>query len=187
MLSVQLRAADLASLLSGKVIPLSMSLTEFDDNWRRVTIHGGSNVGGNISLNVSGNTSNSVAQNNNVIGMAGGGRTFITKGQVIPGGSAQLFLVAYHLPAHGLDLGTLLQAAATKSAPKDGTLTKETVLRLCLLELKSITSLEDIRVFDMNQEIEFSAQAAKALENMFKQQEQGGKPVKQAASAESEK
>jgi hypothetical protein len=174
-------AADFTVLLAGDAAKLAIKLKDFDQSWRCVNIHGTSSISGNTSVNVSGNPENSVSQNNNLIGTPGGSRLYVTKGQVVSV-SDQIFLVAYHLPSGGLDLGVLLQAAATKAPPKTDVLTPETPLRLCYLNLRSISGLEGVREFDMAQEIAASEKAAKALETMFKQQEASAKPSGQPAN-----
>src|SRR4051812_35158221 len=51
------QAQDLAELLSGKAPVLAMKLKEFSADWRRITIPGNAGVHGNISVNVTGNSS----------------------------------------------------------------------------------------------------------------------------------
>jgi hypothetical protein len=156
----------LTQLLSGKTHPLSMKLKDLNGEWRRVMIHGGDGVSGNIDVNVSGSTQGSTSQNN-LTGLSGGAQAYVTRGQTVSV-HGQNYLVAYRLPGTGLDWRALLLAMATKTLPKAEILTPESSVRLSLLNLQAVTSLEDVSVFDMKAEIAQSQEAAQKLADLLK-------------------
>jgi hypothetical protein len=160
------RGGDLSLLLSGNQQPLAVRLKDLSAEWRCVTVRASTGAGGNVAVNVSGNATGSNSQNN-LLGVRGEQRAYVTKGQTVSA-SGEIYLVAYRLPTTGLDLQTLLQAAATKRASPTVVLTPESSLPLCLLNVRAIASLEDIRVFDMNREINESEKAAKTLAGLLK-------------------
>ncbi len=164
-------------LLSGNQQPLAVKLKDLNSEWRCVTVRGGAGPGGNVAVNVSGNATGSNSQNN-LLGAHAEQRAYVTKGQTVSA-SGETYLVAYRLPATGLDLQTLLQASATKTAPPAVVLTPESSLALCLLNVRAIAGLEDIRVFDMHSEIHQSQEAAKMLAGLLKATETK-KPAKPA-------
>jgi hypothetical protein len=172
------RAQDLTEVLSGKAHPLAMKLKDFTTDWRRISIQNGAAANGNISVNVSGNSSSATSQNN-LTGAMGGGRNYVTRGQTVSIGDRS-YLVAYHLPAGGLDLATLLQAVISKSPPTAAVLSEESSLQLSLLELKNLATLDDIRPFDMSLEIRESENVAKMVANALKTE--SGKPASSPAT-----
>jgi len=160
-----LHAADLKSLLSGKTLPLSVKLGEMGGDWRRVTIHSSGSVSGNISVSVSGNGSSGSSQNN--VSDLAGSKTYLTKGQTVSA-DGQTYLVAYHLPNGGLDLSALIESMATKTPPAVSVLTPQTTLPLSLLDLKSVGTLDDIRAFDLNEEIAQSEKLVRTMTSIMK-------------------
>jgi hypothetical protein len=162
----------LSSLLSGSPVPLSLQLKDLNDGWRRITLNGNGTVSGNISVNVSGNTSGSTSQNN-LAGALGSSRSYVTKGETVSA-NGRVYLVAYHLPSMGLDLGKLLQAMLSKTAPSGTALTPESVIPLSLLDLGTIGSLEDVRRFNAQAEMAESETALRALTELLKAQGGGG-------------
>lgn len=169
------QAPGLAQWLSGKTYPLTVQLKDLGGDWRRVVVHGGAGTGGNIEVNVSGSTQGSTSQQNNVLGLQAGGQAYVTRGQTVSA-SGQTYLVAYPLAGPGLDLLSLLRAALTKTPPKPEILTPETTLRLSLLDVRTISSLEDVRVFDMNGEIAQSQEAAKRIADLIKAMAEANAP-----------
>ncbi len=169
--------SDLGALLSGKTHPLALKLKDLDTDWRRITVQGSANVTGNVSVNVSGNTYSSSANNpssashsqNNMVGALPNSRGYVTKGQTVVA-NGRAYLVAYHLPAFGLDIGALLQTLAAKTAPTSAALNAETALPLSLLDLQSIGSLDDVRLFDSQAEIAESEKAIRMASELLKSQ-----------------
>jgi hypothetical protein len=153
--------ADLEALLSGKKYPLSVQLGKLDAQWRRFTIHTTGNASGNISVSVTGSGGNSGSSQNNVADITGS-RSYLTKGETESAGG-QTYLVAYGIPGNGLQLSGLVQALVSQTPPVPATLSTETTLSLALLDLKSVGSLDDIRVFDLKREIAESEKAAQAI------------------------
>lgn len=166
LLPVSCFAQDLTELLSGKTYPLTIMLRDFTGgDWRRVTVHTATSASGNVNVNVTG--SGSVSSNQNNIATLGETRNYLTRGQSVSAGG-QVYLVAYHLPNTGLDLGRLFQAVAAGKPPEAATLTPETALPLALLDLRTAGSLDDVRAFDMKAEIADSETAAKMIGLLFK-------------------
>jgi hypothetical protein len=157
-------AQDLTELLSGRTYPLATMLKDFTGEWRRVTVHTATSASGNLSLNVTGGGDVSSNQNNLTLGETS---NYLTRGQTGSAGG-QVYVVAYHLPNTGLDLGRLLQAVAAGKPPEAATLMPETALPLALLDLRTAGSLDDVRAFDMKAEIAESETAAKMIALLFK-------------------
>ena len=160
------RANDLAQVLSGRTHPLSVQLKDLAGEWRRVTIRGNAGANGNMEINVNGSSQNQTQQNN-ILGTWEGGRSYLTKGQTVSA-NGQTYLVGYRLPGTALDLSAVLQAMATKALPSAQVLTPESALRLSLLNVRGIDSIEDVREFDMKSEIAQSQEAAQKLTNLLK-------------------
>jgi len=163
---------DFTELLSGKNLPLSLTLKELSADWRRVTVQGSGAVSGNVSVNVNGNSLAATSQNN-LTGSLASSRSYLTKGETVTI-KARVYLVAYHLASAGLDIGRLLQTVAMKAQPSSAALTLDSALPLSLLDLTSAGSLEDVRPFDAKEVIAESQNAVRALSELFKSQNQGG-------------
>jgi hypothetical protein len=175
---------DLVELLSGRRLPLQMQLKELGNEWRRITVTGHGSVSGNVSVNVNGNASGAVSQNT-LTGAILSSRSYVKKGETVTA-QGRAYLVAYHLPVAGLDIGKLLQAVASKAAPSGAALTPETNLPLSLLDLQSIGSIEDVTPFDAQAAVTESEQALRALADLVKSQSGGGS-TNSPAKAESGK
>ncbi|MFO1500301.1 MAG: hypothetical protein U1G07_18265 [Verrucomicrobiota bacterium] len=157
---------DLRDVVSGETKPLAMKLKNLGPEWRRFVVHGASSAGGNVSVNVTGNSSGATSQNN-LVGAFGPSRAYVTQGEVIARGP-QRYLVAYRLPAGGLDLGALLQAAVTKSPASIAKPGPDSEVYLSLLELSTVGSLQEIRPFDLGEELAESERAAQLLAQLGK-------------------
>jgi len=156
---------DLTKLLSGKTYPLAVKLKNLNGEWRRVTIRASTSANGNLTVNVTG--SGSVSSNQNNFGTLGASSVYLTLGQTASTGG-QIYLIAYHLPNTGLDLNMLSQAVATGRPPEPAVLAPETVLPLALLDLRTVGSLDDVRVFDLKAEIAESEANARMIGLLFK-------------------
>lgn len=91
----------LAALLAGNTVPQTLRLRELSSDWRRVT------VAGEMMLGMGG--MQSLMQG--VGSMFGGGAgtdALYTRGHTVKIGDQQ-FLVAYRLPAQGVDFGSTLR------------------------------------------------------------------------------
>jgi hypothetical protein len=164
-------------VLSGRLHPLSVKLRDLGTGWSHITVHGGGGAAINVGVNVSGSSAESTSQNNNMLGLFGGGQGYVTKGQTVSV-NGQAYLVAYRLPSTGMDLITVLLAVATKTQPEMQVLTPESSLRLSLLNVRDIGSIEDVRVFDMKWEIAQSQEAAQKLINLLKAASEAAKAAK---------
>jgi prepilin-type processing-associated H-X9-DG protein len=139
-----LRAAEpeLAEVLSGNTIPLTLKLKDLDASWRKfnlesATTPAGTPAGAYLALLTGG-------------GAAGG---YFTRGQIVrPDGEA--FLVAYRLATKPIDLQAMLRGGMRPDQlPKPEPPTAETELRLALIHLPSIGHLTDLQPFDLAVEL----------------------------------
>ena len=129
-------------------------------------------------MNVNGQSGSAVSQNN-LIGSLSTSRSYATRGETARA-DGRTYLVAYHLPGAGLDLAAVVQALVTKTPIAGAVLTRESQLRLSLLDVSALSSLDDVRTFDLADELAESEKAAQALANLFKS-ESGGKPPPRAS------
>lgn len=116
-------------LLDGKTAPLTLKLKDLDPNWRVFTAASGS------------------YQDLIASAMGGGGSRVYTKGDTITVGS-EVFLVTYKPDA--LNMASMF---AGGGPPKPKPLTADTVLRLSLLNLHALSSMDGIRVFDLKDQL----------------------------------
>ena len=158
-------------VLSGKNHPLGFALKDLTSEWRKIVIQAHVNVSDNVSVNVSG-TAHGNSQHN-LVGALGSSRSYLTKGDTISV-EQRTYLVAYRLPGSALDLGTVLQAVATKTPPTSAKLTPESTLALSLLEVATLGNIEEIRPFNLQAEISESEKAARILAEMFKSEGSSG-------------
>ena len=154
--------------LSGRTLPLSMPLKEFNADWRRITVQSTATPGGNVLVNVSGNPTAATSQNN-INGAVTGTRSYLTKGSTLAT-EGRTYLIAYHLPATGLDLAALVQTAVTKSPSAAAALTPDSAIPLSLLDAASIGAIEDVRPFDMAAELADAQKSASILSELIKSQ-----------------
>ncbi|MHC1763515.1 MAG: nuclear transport factor 2 family protein [Verrucomicrobiia bacterium] len=155
----------LTEWLSGKVHPLQVILKDFGPDWRRISISTAAAASDNLSVNVSGNTAGSTSQNNLTGGLAGS-RAYVTLGETVSVADRQ-YLVAYHLPAGALDIPALIEALVAKTPPRSNRLTPESRLHLSLLDFQTIGSLDEIRAFDWEAEVQESARATERISGLF--------------------
>lgn len=147
------QATDVKDLLSGSAAPLTLKLKDLNTDWRRFTTSAtGGDVAGAISSVMSA-----------MFGGAGGGGAYYTKGQTVLL-AGETFLVTYRVKSKPLDFASLMQAGPA-SRPKLEKLTPDTTLALSLLNLRAIASLNEIRPFNIQEEIAESESLAKAMEN----------------------
>lgn len=132
-----------SALLSGQVAPLTMTLGSLDGRWCRFTTGaaGGTDI---------------------YAAMYGIEPTpYYTKGQAVRAGD-QLYLLAYK--AQIRPAGLWMVMAGRGGLGDVPTVTEETTLGLCLLNLATTGSFLDISVFDLESEIDRYAQAAERLQ-----------------------
>jgi hypothetical protein len=190
---------DFQQLLSGKEVPNALQLKDLNSDWRHLSIGTtdaakgglGDMLGplmqaGMMSDKGKGNGKDDAASA--MLGMAfmsalfGGGSgdsqkpVYYTQGRTVTVGG-ETFLVAYRYQKPPVNLMQLAMQAdkagkdpdASKTAA-DGKLTPESPLTLSLINVKTITTLADIRPFDMAQEMAESANAGGGLMDLIAQQ-----------------
>jgi hypothetical protein len=132
-----------SALLSGQVAPLTMTLGSLDGRWCRFTTGaaGGTDI---------------------YSAMYGIEPTpYYTKGQTVRAGD-QIYLLAYKAQIRPAGLWMIM--AGRGGLGDVPTVTEETTLGLCLLNLATTGSFLDISVFDLESEIDRYAQAAERLQ-----------------------
>lgn len=141
-----LNMQDMSALLHGSLTPLAHKLSDLDGTWRRVSTSasadGGNPAQAYLSLFSGGDT----------------GNVYYTQGRTVTVGE-ETYLVAYHRQTPPFDFVALMRSGNNASPPKPTPLTPDTVLSLSLLNLRTAGSLNDIRPFDMQQEMTSSRQA----------------------------
>lgn len=193
------QGTDFQQLLSGKDCPQSLKLKELNGDWRRLSIgttdaaKGGTGdmlsqlmQVGMMSDKGKGKGKDDAASA--MLGMSllgglfGGGSQsaepiYYTKGQTVTVGS-ETFLLAYRYQKPAVNLMQLAAQADQSGKEPDrskmadaGKLAPESPLSLSLINVRAITSLTNIRPFDMDQEIAESAQSGGGLLDMIAQQQ----------------
>jgi hypothetical protein len=142
--------AQLKELFAGSAYPLTMKLKDLNGEWRRFA------VGGQFEMG------NWMQMFSSMLGGGAGGGAYYSKGQTVTLGS-EVYIVAYRAPAKPMDWAALMQAGAGAKPPTPEKLTPDTTLSLSLVNLRTSGSLNDIRPFDMQQEIAESETAPKGL------------------------
>ena len=118
--------------MAGKVAPLTLRLKELDSNWRVFS------------------TSTNSYENLIAMAMGGGSPNHIyTKGETVTIGT-DTFLIAYK-PEATVDMTSLM--AGGGKPPKTKPLTEASVLKLSLLNLHALTSMDSIQVFNLKEEV----------------------------------
>jgi len=143
------QGADLKDLLSGSVYPLSLKLSDLNGEWRRLRV-GGSDAGGLMGL---------------YSAMMGGVATtyYYTQGRTVAV-SGETYLVAYRPRSKPVDMSAMMRSS---SPPTPEKLKRDTVLALSLLCLKTAGSLDDIRPFNLEEEVAESEQAPQSNDETF--------------------
>lgn len=119
----------LKSILAGKTAPLSLKLRQLDGTWRRFTVPA---LGEELSLVT--------------FRLTG---PYFTRGDTIKIGE-ETFLIAYRY--RGAEF-TVMGIASGAGAETLGELTPETEVWLCLLNLRELPALNEVRPFDLQQEM----------------------------------
>lgn len=135
--------SDFKAVLGGSQFPLLLHLKDLNGDWRRMSVGGQADAG--VLLGMFG------AMMDAAMGAAGG--AYYTKGDSVKIGE-ETYLVAYRVQTNATNIATLMRSDTPPRPPK---LTPETPLSLCLLNLRGIGSLTDIREFNMDQELAESA------------------------------
>ena len=163
---------DLKPLLAGTAnVPLTLKLSDLNADWRRMSVGQPADI-------------NSMTRFYTAFLGGGPGDVYYTKGDTETVGTDQ-YLVAYHAPTQKFDVQSIFRSG-NPQAPKPPKLTPETVLNLSLLNLHTISSLSDIRPFDMQQEIADSNSAGFIGDMMAAQNGGGQEPGARGPEVESE-
>jgi hypothetical protein len=145
-------AEDFQGLISGKQAPLSKQLKDLNSSWRQIAISGQYEMG-DLMKSWTG-----------IFGTGGYNNIYYTQGQTVRVND-ETYVVAYRLPASGKTLTmkslfesamgsfTSLTGADCSSVSSSEKITPETTIDLSLLNLKTIGSLNDIRPFNLQEEL----------------------------------
>ena len=123
---------DFASALSGAGLPLSLKLKDLDGNWRTFSSTDASNQIQNYMAMMSGSSHD----------------TYYTKGETEALGG-ELYLIAYHQKL-SLDMGAMMRGGPSQASAR-AAMTPDTELSLCLLNLHTAGSLNDIQPFSLQE------------------------------------
>jgi hypothetical protein len=135
------------SVLSGRVVPLSMKLKDFDRSWRRF-VAGGAET-------------DTMAQ---LYGpMMGGATAVYTKGDTVVL-AGETFLIAYRPQVKGQGIYAMI-TGRRRTEEEEG-VSGETTASLCLLNVRNLTGMTDIRPFDLQAEIAEFEQMSEAMQAM---------------------
>lgn len=126
------------SLLSGKSAPLSYKLKDLGHEWSSMKI---------------GQTSNQQDYMQMVSSLFSGGGVFYTRGEIVKVGEAG-YLVAYSAPSKKMDMAAMMAANRPDANMfKPEKLTADTTLTLSLLNAATLSNLNEIHPFDLDEEL----------------------------------
>ena len=141
--------ASFKSLLSGKVVPLSLKLKELNNTWRRFTLVETGGMGAIFGP------------------VATVGGAYYTKGDTVTV-AGETFLLAYR--QQGAQISLYQMVASGPGGAQMEELTAESPVTLSLLSLRNLAGMNDIRPFDLQQELaeykKASEQAAQTASQM---------------------
>ena len=132
-------------VFSGKQFPLSLHLKDLDATWTHVLV----------------NDPADIAELARAIGLGNPG-IYYTQGQTFNAGG-QVFLAAYRPSEQTTDVLGILQGAPGSHLPPQ--LTADTSLALCLLNVATMRTLNDIRPFNLQQELDSSGSVKTVLDH----------------------
>jgi hypothetical protein len=142
-------AEDLQNIISGRQIPLTLQLKQLDNSWRQIAISGQYEMG------------DLMKSWSSLFGAAGYNNNYYTQGQTVKIND-ETYVVAYRLPGSGKAvnfqslfenaLGSFSGSGCSSTASSDK-ITPETSIGLSLLNTKTIGSLNDVRPFNLKEEL----------------------------------
>jgi len=142
-----------AAVLSGKVVPLTVTFKNLDSSWRRFTPTGAQEASSPFSA---------------IYGISSS--AFYTKGQTVSV-QGEVYLVAYSA-ALKTDMSAMIVSRG-RSAPEP--LTADSVLQLSLLNVRGMGSMTNIKPFDLKAELAAFAEASASMQRMISSSgEEGG-------------
>ncbi|MCU0536579.1 MAG: hypothetical protein MUD14_22045 [Hydrococcus sp. Prado102] len=154
--------SDFSSLVSGQQVPLTKQLKDLDSSWRQISVSGQFEMG-DFMKNWSG-----------IIGGSPYNYIYYTQGETVEVAS-ETYVIAYRLPStgEGLTIKSLMETTFSfgcNEASLPVQLAPETTINLSLLNLRTIGSLNDVRSFNLSEELAASQkryeEAKKACEQM---------------------
>jgi len=140
---------DFQAVLSGQMVPLSMKLKEFDRKWYRF-VAGGSEASMWAQIYNPLTSLTSVAY---------------TIGDTIAVGG-ETFLMTYRPQIGQQEVYALIAAQARGEEQEMAGVTPETTAKLCLLNMRTLASLSDIRPFDLETELAEFARMGETIRSM---------------------
>jgi hypothetical protein len=155
--SLPSRADDLQSIISGAKVPLTIKFQEIDGNWRQIAVSGMYEFGDLMRAYGS------------LFGIGSNSGVYYTKGETIEV-YGKTYVIAYRIRSNTQDLSfqklfesTIGTYGSNPQCSEENLgkrlLSPETDLVLSLLDVQTIGSLNDIRVFDFKQEQATAQQA----------------------------
>lgn len=138
-------SSDFSSLVSGQKVPLTKQLKDLDSSWRQISVSGQYEMGDfmkNWSSLFGGSPSNYI---------------YYTQGETVEVAS-ETYVIAYRLPAtgEGLTIQSLMGTVTSFGCDEASLpiqLLPETAINLSLLNLRTIGSLNDVRSFNLSEEL----------------------------------
>lgn len=156
------RANELETLLSGQQIPLTLPLKNLDNSWRRISISGLAEMA-DMMKSWSG-----------LLGTPTYNNVYYTQGKTVTIANKN-YLIAYRIPMNTEPIN-FMTLASQMFNPCEGqedsapAITMETPVSLSLLNLETIGSLNDIKVFNINQEIADHRKTNQVMKELCQQQ-----------------
>jgi len=135
------QAVEMKALISGDMFPLTMQLKDLTAEWRHIGIGAQAEASNPLAIYAA--------------MFSPGGGVYYTTGRTVTVGG-EMFLIAYRVHAK-VDMAAMMQRPTPPAPPK---LTPETTVGISLLNLRAVTSIDDIRAFDLKQEIAESEKLA---------------------------
>jgi hypothetical protein len=133
------RGGDLEAALSGRPYPLTLKLRELTPEWRRFTLGEDGGMAGYMQAMMS-------------LYSGSGGTRYYTRGQIATIGG-ESYMVVYRTQSKPVNFMQLMQQGPNAAPPAPEKLTPETTLSLSLLNVRTTNSLNEIRPFNMEQEM----------------------------------
>jgi len=135
--------AEVKDLISGEMFPLTMQLKDLNQDWRALRV-----------------TAQADAVQFYAATFGAGGGAYYTTGQTVTV-SGETFVVGYRVATKPLNVAAMMRRQREPPAPEK--LTPETSLALSLVNLRAVSSLNDIRPFSLEDELAESERLARAM------------------------
>lgn len=150
----------LGDLLGGRGAPVTLRLDQLTPEWQRVQIKGPEAAGGaaNPMMGMLGGMMGMFGINPSAFSAMDRSTLYYTKGAVVQVGP-ETFLVAYQPSAAPMDLARVM---AADEPPAPEVLKATSPLQLTLVNVRSISTLTDVRSFNLQRELAESRAAAEA-------------------------